>query len=49
MCFLGNMETTEYYHISIRVLHWNTKSMSAIFKDQVEGVVMVKQPIIWYL
>ncbi len=42
------MIITKYYHISIRVLHLITKLMSAIFKDQGEGVV-VKHPIIWYL
>ncbi len=35
-----------YFH---KVLNLITKLMSPIFKDQWEGVVKVKHPIIWYL
>ncbi len=41
------MIITKYPHISIRVLDLITKLMSAIFKDQGAGVVMVHLGIIF--
>ncbi len=42
------MVITKYYHISIRMYNFITKLMSAIFKDQAEGVFMVKPNISWW-